>query len=145
MTDNEARIIKSSDQQEASGEIGGEKKAKKAVEAQRTPEDLRKEIADLQRTAQTSTDLYREYFKKSIGKEEATKKEMEMLNGMKERGSLNLTEEDLQDMEKTGMEEAATLKRIAEKYRGDAVEADRSLSRLEDELSDLESDKDRPN
>ena len=145
MANNENRIIKSSDQQEASGEIGGEKKPKKAVEAPKDAESLRREIADLQQSAKSSTDMYREYFKKSIGKEESTKKEMEMLKGMRERGSLNLSEKDLQDMENDGLAEAATLKRIAEKYRADAVEADKKIGPIEDALSDLESDKDLPN
>jgi hypothetical protein len=137
--------VNSSKQQEASGEIGGEKKAQKGAEARRDPAEVRKEIADLQQTAKSSTDMYREYFKKSIGKEEAVKKEMEMLMGMKERGSLNLSEKDLQDMEQDGRAEAATLKRIAEKYRGDAVEADRAVTKLEAELSKLESNQDQLN
>ena len=101
-------------------------------------------MAEAEGSAKSFTDMYRDYFKKSIAKEQEVKKEMEMLWGMKERGTLNLTAEDLNAKEKDGMEEAATLKRIAEGYRRDATEADRKLSRLEDELHGIEKS-DRPN
>ena len=131
--------MKSSEQaSEASGEIGGK------VEAPRSADDIRAEMAEAEKTAKGATDMYRDYFKKSISKSEESKQEMEKLWGMKEAGHLNLTAEDLVAMENDRAEEAAALKRIAEKYRQDAVEADRKFSKLEDELHKLGKG-DRPN
>lgn len=117
MKQEPGRIINSAETPEVSGDIGG--KTEKPISV----EDLHAEMSQAEQSAQSFTDMYRDYLKKAFAKEEEVKKEMEMLWGMKERGTLNLTAEDLNAKEKDGMEEAATLRRIAEGYKRDAAEA----------------------